>query len=141
MKTGTIRQTVSLPGTPDAVYEALMTTKGHRAFTGAPARISPRVGGSFMAWGGYIHGKNVKLVPGKRIVQTWRPTDATWPRTYYSKVTYALARSARGTRLTFTHSGVPREHVGHLSSGWKKSYWTPLTRYLKRNGRKPPSRK
>ena len=126
----TIRQTVLLPGTPAAVYRALMTTKGHAAFTGAKARISPRVGGTFMAWGGYIHGRNLALVPGKRIVQTWRPSDETWPADYDSKVTFAFVPVRGGTRVTFRHSGVPVEHAGHLSRGWKKSYWEPLRRYL-----------
>lgn len=130
MKVGTIRQTVVLPGTPAQVYEALMTTRGHRAFTGADARISQKVGGSFMAWGGYIHGKNLKLVPGKTIVQAWVPSDENWPKGHVSKVSFRLASSPRGTRLTFTHSGVPVEHVGHLSSGWKESYWVPLREYL-----------
>jgi uncharacterized protein YndB with AHSA1/START domain len=123
---------VTLPGTPEEVYRALMTTKGHRAFTGAAARISPRVGGTFVAWGGYIHGKNLRLVPARSIYQTWRPSDPTWPRTYYSKVRFTLAKSPRGTRVTFTHSGVPAEHVGHLSKGWHESYWRPLRRYLSR---------
>ena len=130
MKVGTIRQTVWLPGTPREVYDALMTTRGHSAFTGASARISSKVGGKFMAWGGYIHGSNLRIVPGKTIVQTWRPTDETWPKNYFSKVRFVLRKSPRGTRVTFTHSGVPIEHVGHLSSGWKESYWDPLRKYL-----------
>ncbi|MGA8543318.1 MAG: SRPBCC domain-containing protein [Thermoplasmata archaeon] len=130
MKVGTIRQTVTLPGAPREVYDALMTTKGHREFTGAEARISPRVGGKYMAWGGYIHGTNLKLVPGRTIYQTWRPTDKTWPAGYYSRVRFSLAKSPRGTRVTFTHSRVPAEHVGHLSKGWKVSYWSPLRKYL-----------
>jgi uncharacterized protein YndB with AHSA1/START domain len=107
-----------------------MTTKGHIAFTGAPARISPKVGGKFMAWGGYIHGKNLKLVPGKSIYQTWIPSDPKWPKGHESRVRYLLTETPRGTRVSFTHSRVPAEHVGHLSSGWKKSYWTPLRTYL-----------
>ncbi len=130
MKTKTIRQTVVLPGTPQQVYEALMTTHGHEAFTGAEARISTKVGGSFMAWGGYIHGKNLKLVPGKTIYQTWVPAAKGWPKGHLSKVRFTLTKSPRGTRLTFTHSGVPEEHVGHLAPGWKESYWTPLRKYL-----------
>ena len=132
MKTGTIRQTVLLPAEPAEVYRALMTTKGHTGFTGAPSKISPRVGGQFIAWGGYIHGQNLKLVPGKRIEQTWRPTEETWPSNYFSKVTYVLTPTRSGTRLQFTHSKVPAEHVGHLSSGWKESYWQPLRAYLKK---------
>ncbi|MCI4364978.1 MAG: SRPBCC domain-containing protein [Thermoplasmata archaeon] len=107
-----------------------MTTRGHKAFTGADARISGKVGGKFMAWGGYIHGTNLKLVPGKTIVQTWVPSDETWPKGHASVVRFALAPSPRGTKVTFTHSKVPAEHVGHLRTGWKTSYWTPLRKYL-----------
>jgi uncharacterized protein YndB with AHSA1/START domain len=130
MKVGSIHQTVNLPATPHQVYEALMTTKGHVAFTHVGARISPKVGGKFMAWGGYIHGKNLKLVPDSTIYQTWVPSDPKWPQGHESRVLYSLAATPRGTRVTFTHSRVPTEHVGHLSSGWKKSYWDPLRRYL-----------
>lgn len=131
MKTGSIRQVVTLPGTPLDVYEALMTTQGHVGFTGAPARISARVGGSFDAWGGYIHGKNLELVPGKRIVQAWRPSEEGWPARHFSKVTYRLAALGKKTRVTFVQTEVPIDHVDHLSRGWKESYWDPLAAYLK----------
>lgn len=130
MKTRTIRQTVLLPGTPNEVYRALTTSKGHTGFSGARARIEPKVGTTFTVWGGYIHGKNLELVPGKKIVQTWRPSEETWPQDYYSTVSFTLAPSKDGTRLTFVHSGVLPDHAGHLSSGWKKSYWDPLRTYL-----------
>ncbi len=130
MKVRTIRQKFVLPGTPREVYDALMTTKGHRGFSDAEARISAKVGGKFMAWGGYIHGTNLKLVPGKTIVQSWVPSDASWPKGHLSKVRFELAPSPRGTRVTFTHSGVPVLHAGHLSKGWKESYWTPMRKYL-----------
>lgn len=132
MRLRTIRQTVVLPGSPMDVYRALMTTRGHAGFSGAAARISPKVGGTFMAWGGYIHGKNLKLVPGKTIVQSWVPSEVSWPEGHESKVSFRLAPSPRGTRVTFTHSGVPSEHASHLASGWKESYWIPLRRYLSR---------
>lgn len=130
MKTGTIRQTVGIRAPPSAVYAALMTTRGHRAFTGAPARIGRRVGDAFVAWGGYIHGKNLELRASKTIVQSWRPTDKAWPPRYFSQVRLDLEKTAAGTRIRFAHSGVPVEHLGHLSVGWKKSYWIPLQRYL-----------
>lgn len=139
IRTGSIRQRVEIPASPSAVYRALMTSAGHRAFTGAPARISGRVGGLFTAWGGYIHGRNLELVDGKRIVQAWVPAEASWPDGHESKVTYRLSPSRNGTRISFTHSAVPREHVGHLSSGWKESYWDPLKRYFARS--KAESRK
>lgn len=132
MKTKTIRQVVSIRATPREVYDALMTSRGHRGFTGAPARVTPRVGTTFTLWGGYIHGKNLELVAGRRIVQAWRPSEETWPPTHYSKVRYLLRPTKTGTRIGFTHSGVPVDHAGHLSKGWKTSYWDPLRKYLEK---------
>lgn len=139
VKTGSIRQTVHLPGPPELVYRTLMSTRGHEAFTGAPARISPRVGGTFTAWGDYIHGQNVVLVPGKRIVQLWQPAEDGWPEDHFSRVEFVLSAAPGGTTLRFSHTRVPMEHVRQLSSGWKESYWAPLTRYLRaRPGRSAP---
>jgi uncharacterized protein YndB with AHSA1/START domain len=65
----TIRQSVTIKASPRAVYEALMDSRKHAAFSGAPAQISRRPGGKFTAYGSYISGVNLELVPGKRIVQ------------------------------------------------------------------------
>jgi uncharacterized protein YndB with AHSA1/START domain len=132
MASTTIRQSVVIPATPDEVYAALMTTKGHEAFTGASARISPKVGGTFEAWEGYIHGTNLALVPGKKIVQSWTPAEETWPERHESKVTYRLTAVPRGTRIDFVHSGVPADHAGHLAQGWHESYWRPLRAYFRK---------
>jgi uncharacterized protein YndB with AHSA1/START domain len=132
MKTRTIRQSVFLPASPEVVFDTLMTVKGHSGFSGAPARISRKVGATFNVWGGYIHGKNLELIRGKKIVQSWRPSEESWPEDYYSTVSFTLAPVKGGTRLTFIHSGVLADHAGHLASGWKKSYWDPLSVYLKK---------
>lgn len=108
-----------------------MTTRGHAAFTGASARISPRVGGAFTAWDGYIHGTNVELVPNRRIVQRWRPAEEDWPEHHDSTARFLLTAVRGGTRLTFVHSEVPKDQVRHLRAGWKESYWTPLRSYLR----------
>ncbi len=135
MRTKTIRQTVTLPAPPEVVYRTLVTAKGHSGFSGAPARISPKVGTMFTVWGGYIHGKNLELEPGKKIVQSWRPSEETWPEDYYSTVSITLAPVKGGTRLTFVHSGVLPDHAGHLASGWKESYWVPLSAYFQKSRR------
>jgi uncharacterized protein YndB with AHSA1/START domain len=135
VRTRTIRQTVVLPARPEAVYEALMTTKGHEAFTESPARISPKVGGTFRAWDGYIQGKNLELVRGKTIVQAWRASEEGWPEDYFSTVTYRLTPVRNGTRVSFTHTAVPAEHARQLAAGWKEFYWEPLKRYFARQGR------
>jgi uncharacterized protein YndB with AHSA1/START domain len=130
MKTRTIRQTVTFRATPNDVYDALMTGRQHAAFTGASARISAKVGGKFSAYDGYIHGTNLELVRGKRIVQAWVPTEESWPEGHASIVRFELTPTPTGTRLAFTHEQVPVEHAGHLAQGWKDHYWKPLKLYL-----------
>ena len=67
-----IQQTVTFKATPHAVYEALMDSEKHAAFTGGKAAISRVVGGSILAYDDYITGKNIELVPDRKIVQDWR---------------------------------------------------------------------
>jgi len=59
----------------EVLYEAWLDSKIHTKMTGAKAVCSSKVNGSFAAWDGYISGKNLSLVPNKKIVQTWRTTD------------------------------------------------------------------
>ncbi len=65
----------TLPASPEAVYEAWLSSAAHGAMTGAKTKASKRVGAAFSAWDGYIVGKNIELVPGKRIVQSWRTSE------------------------------------------------------------------
>jgi uncharacterized protein YndB with AHSA1/START domain len=127
----TIRQTATFKARPRAVYEALMDSRKHAAFTGQPARIDRRPGGRFTAYGTYLRGVTVELVPHKRIVQLWRSRN--WPPYHYSTVTFALAPAPRGgTRLRFTQEGVPDNDYRAKRSGWVNSYWDKLKRYLER---------
>ena len=65
MKSKIIRQSVTFTVPPRRVYEALLDSKQHAAFTGDTAKISQHVGGKISAWGGYISGKNLKLNSGQ----------------------------------------------------------------------------
>lgn len=124
MKTKTIRQIVNFRATPHDVYEALMDSKKHSKFTGAKASISREVGGNINAYGGYIEGVNVKLVPDKKIVQKWRGSD--WPDEYYSTATFELTKSGKGTKLIFMQTGVPEEHCELINKGWVEHYWDKM---------------
>ena len=65
----------TLPASPEAVYDAWLDSACHGAMTGAPATIGKRVGEPYAAWDGYITGKTLELVPGRRIVQSWRTSE------------------------------------------------------------------
>lgn len=63
-----IRQKMTIDASPAEVYKAYVDPKKHSNFTGSPAKGSPRVGGHFTAWNGYISGKFLELEKEKRIV-------------------------------------------------------------------------
>lgn len=126
----TIRQIATFKASPRAVYEALMDSRRHSAFTGSPARIDRRPGGRFTAYGGYLEGVTIELVPDRKIVQFWRSRN--WPPFHYSTVTFALSPGRGGTRLRFTQQGVPSSDYRAKRDGWVSSYWEKLRTYLER---------
>jgi activator of HSP90 ATPase len=75
LKFGTIEQTVFFEAAPDVIYDALLDPRKHSEFTGSPATTSAKKGATFTAWEGYITGKNLELVKGKKIVQEWKTTE------------------------------------------------------------------
>ncbi|MBI4426822.1 MAG: SRPBCC domain-containing protein [Candidatus Kerfeldbacteria bacterium] len=87
-----------LPGTPHQVYELLMDEKQHASFSGGEASISQKVGGAFSTFDGWASGKNVELIPDKKIVQTWRADD--WPAGHYSTITIKLLKAPRAKSRT-----------------------------------------
>jgi len=118
-----------IPALPRAIYEAWLDGKKHGAMNGGgPATASKRVGGAFTAHDGYIAGKNLKLEPGKRIVQSWRTTQFT-DADADSQIEVTFAKAAGGTRLTLTHTNVPDGHTGY-QSGWVTHYFQPMKRYF-----------
>jgi activator of HSP90 ATPase len=129
----TIRQTLTIKAKPDEVYDALMDSDKHAKVTGSPASISDKVGGKFTAWDGYIFGKNLQLVRGKKIVQEWSTTE--WPPGYpTSRLEITLTGTAGGTKLEMVHSRVPAEQSDDYAEGWESYYWEPLTAYFEKQG-------
>jgi activator of HSP90 ATPase len=130
MKAKTIEQSVTIKAAPHEVYGALMDSRKHSKFTGAKARISRKVGGKFSAYGKYIQGINLELVPARRIVQAWR--GSSWPKGHYSIATFSLKRMKGGTRLVFTQIGVPGREYQGINQGWRDYYWKPMKEMLEK---------
>jgi len=125
-----IQQTVTFKASPHDVYELLMDSAKHAAFSGEAANISREMDGEFSAYGGYITGKNLELVPDRKIVQTWRAVD--WPENHFSTVTFLLLPIPGGTSLNFTQSDVPDDTEAEFEQGWIDNYWTPMKKALKK---------
>ncbi len=127
----TIRQTVVFDAPVHAVFEALMDSKKHTAFTGQKASISRKVGGKMTAGDGYMWGKNLRIEKDKVIVQTWRTTEFR-ESDPDSHVMFHFSKKGNGTRLMFVHSKVPDRLAEDFRQGWIEFYWTPLKAYLDR---------
>jgi len=125
-----IKQIITFKASPHDVYEALMDSKKHAAFTNGKASISRKIGGTINAYDNYITGKNIELVPDKKIVQDWRAVD--WPEGYFSRVTFKFTSVPTGTRLDFTHSHVPDGTEEEFKQGWIDNYWEPMKLYLEK---------
>ena len=125
-----IKQTVTFNARPGVIFEMLMDSRKHRAFTGAPAKISRKPGGAFSCYGGQLTGVTLETVKGKLIVQAWRAKS--WPKDAWSIATFKLAGAPGGkTKLSFTHTGVPRSAAKGITQGWKSHYWSAIKAYLK----------
>ena len=124
-----IRQEVSFKAPPARIYQVLLDAREFAKFTGYPApELDAHVGGALSLFGGQITGRNIELVPDRRIVQAWR--DAGWAEGLYSLVSFDLAPAGQGTKLTLQHWGFPTADRAHLDPGWRRMYWKPLAAYL-----------
>jgi activator of HSP90 ATPase len=128
-KTGTtLHFEVDYKTTPHKIYQVLLDAKEFSACTGVPAEIDPKVGGAFKLFGGQIEGRNIELVPDKRVVQAWRP--AYWTAGVYSIVKFELVATGTGARIVCDHAGFAENLHDSLAEGWQDHYWGPLHKYL-----------
>jgi activator of HSP90 ATPase len=129
-----IHREVDFKASPQRLYEALLDAKQFSAFSGgAVAEMEREAGGAFSCFGGMITGRNIELVPNRRIVQAWRVK--IWPEGLYSIVTFELHGQGSGTRLIMDHVGFPDDTRAHLNGemadgGWDRQYLDPLQKYL-----------
>jgi activator of HSP90 ATPase len=125
----TVHQEIEVAASPERIYDSYMDSKRHAAFTAnGDADISRDAGGAFSCHGGAIVGRNLELVPNRRIVQAWRVAD--WDEGVYSVVRLELKPEGDGTRIVLDHWGLPEGSEEHIDSGWHTRYWDPLKKYL-----------
>jgi uncharacterized protein YndB with AHSA1/START domain len=130
-----------LPAEPAAIYRAWLNARTHAAFTGGGvATSSPRIGGAFTAWDGYIQGTYLALEPGERIVHAWRTTDfpASAPD---SRVELLLEATRGGTLLTLVHAQIPAGQEADYQSSWSAFYFRPMKKYFQTARPKPSKRR
>lgn len=129
VETKAIHQEEDFKAGASRIYEALLDSRQFTAFSGGrAAEIDRAVGGTFTIFAGHIVGRNLELVPNRRIVQAWRVVP--WPEGIYSIARFELVSAGSGTRVVLDHTGFPVEQAEHLESGWTENYWNLLRKYL-----------
>lgn len=132
--------TTTLPASPQEIYDAWLDSVGHSQMTGSDARMSDKTGAEVSAWDGYITGRNVELVPGERIVQSWRTRNFT-DEHEDSLITVTLEKVEEGTLLTLSHTNVPDAQTSYEQGGWQQHYFDPMKDYFSARQRTRPGRK
>jgi len=124
-----VHQEVTFAASPERIYRAYTDSLEHAAFTAnGAAEIGSEEGVAFSCHGGAILGRQIELVPNRRIVQAWRVAD--WGPGVYSLVRIEFVPDAGGTKVVLDHTGLPEGHSEHIASGWHARYWDPLRKYL-----------
>jgi activator of HSP90 ATPase len=132
MNTKTIKQSVVINNAnPHEIYELLMNSKKHTELINSKSTISPKVGGKFKIYDGYIEGTNIMLEKDKKIVQKWRGEEDCWPKDHYSILKIQLEKVESGTKLTLKQSEVPEECYDSFYKGWYDFYWKPMQEMFK----------
>ena len=118
----------SFPTPPQVVYDTWLDSEGHFSITESPATASNEVGGDFTVHGGDINGKNLELVPGKLIRQSWR-TQQSADSDPDSELEITLEPEGTGTRLTLKHTNLMGNGT-HYKTGWVEHYFEPMKAYF-----------
>lgn len=126
--TPTIIQRVKFRAGPKALFEMYMDSKKHTVATEAPAKLSRKAGGAWKAHGGMIGGRNLLMVPGRKIVQTWRARF--WKKDELSILIMTFEKVAGGAIVKIVHVGVPRHDQKGVRNGWPNYYWKRWKKYL-----------
>ncbi|MCC6600933.1 MAG: SRPBCC domain-containing protein [Crocinitomicaceae bacterium] len=128
LKTDNIFQVIDLEAGISDVYNALVDEKLHAKFTGMKASIDATIGGKFDTTDHESFGYFLFIRKNKKIVQAW--SHKSFKEGFYTIVDIELEKTETGTRINFNHIGVPEEHSGWLTEGWKRIYWDPLKEFL-----------
>ncbi|MDP2632185.1 MAG: SRPBCC domain-containing protein [Candidatus Curtissbacteria bacterium] len=124
----TIKQTYEISVPVQNVWQALIDPVIIDRWGGGPAHMNDKVGTKFTLWGGDIHGKNIKVVKNKELVQDW--FGGEWEKP--SMVTFTLLEKGDKTEINLLHEDVPDEEVKDIDEGWKIYYLGPLKKLLEK---------
>jgi len=124
-----IKVIASIPASPKQIYDAWLSSKEHSKMTGSKATSSAKLNGKFTAWDNYISGKNLELIPDKRILQSWRTTEFS-KDDLDSHLLIKIEEVKDGSKVTLVHSEIPAGQSAAYKKGWSDFYFKPMKTYF-----------
>lgn len=124
----TIKQTYVIYASVEKVWEALTEPSIIDKWGAGPAKMDNKVGTKFSLWGGDIHGKNIRVIKHKELVQEW--FGGEWDKP--SIITFTLTEKDGKTTVDLVHVDVPDAEVDDIADGWKTYYMGPLKKLLEK---------
>ncbi len=114
-----------IKSTPDQVYLGLTNPLTIHLWSGEEAEMEDKEGSEFSLFEGSIVGRNIELVPGKKIVQQWYFGD-DGPE---SIVTILLHPKGEYTSLELRHKNIPEQDYDDIVEGWNEVYMERLIEF------------
>lgn len=122
-----------IEASPERVFAVLVDGEEFGAATGLPASSSGEEGSAFSLFGGRVEGRQIELVPGRRVVQAWRfggEHPEAWEPGVFSVVRFSLEPLGDATRLVIDHDGIPARSEERIEAGYPAFYSEPLAKYV-----------
>lgn len=123
-----VQQQTTIDASPAEVYQVLADASALSALSGKSGQPGTTPGAEFVAFDGYVTGRQIEMVPGERLVQAWR--FPVWQPGTYSVVQFTLTASGGGTRLAIEQHGEPTDWHDHVSTNWPTFYLKPIAAHF-----------
>lgn len=124
-----IHQSVTFPAKAAKLFHTFLDSKAHAAVVGSNVSITRREGARWKAFDGMLFGRNLRIVPGRLIVQSWRSSG--WNKSDGDSIlVLAFSDTKKGGRIDLTHVNVPAHDRKGVTKGWKTYYWRPWKKRL-----------
>jgi activator of HSP90 ATPase len=121
--TVTITESITFKNTtPLELFDMFLDSEKHEEITGLAASMSNKEGDSYSVFDRAVFGKNLRLAPGKLIVQSWRAMS--WPEEYADSVLILnFSQTDDEAQIDMIHANIPNREYPHID--WDKHYWKP----------------
>jgi len=122
----TSKQNYKIDAPVAKVWKAFVDPKEIEAWGAGPAEMNDKEGSEFKLWGGDVWGKNLEVVPHKKLVQDWY--GGKWEQP--SKVTFTFSEVDGKTKVDLLQENVPDSEAADIDDGWKRYYLGEIKKYF-----------